>query len=112
MNILVLNGSPKGEYSVTLQSAKYLEKKYPNHVFEYLQVGKAIKAFERDFSKTCKYFEKADMLLFVYPVYTFIAPSQLHRFIELMKESGMDLSGKYATQITTSKHFYDVTAHR
>ena len=24
----------------------------------------------------------------------------------------MDLSAKYATQITTSKHFYDVTAHR
>ena len=24
----------------------------------------------------------------------------------------MNLQGKYATQITTSKHFYDVTAHR
>ena len=24
----------------------------------------------------------------------------------------MDLSGKLASQITTSKHFYDVTAHR
>ena len=24
----------------------------------------------------------------------------------------MDLTGKFATQITTSKHFYDVTAHR
>ncbi|MBO5115823.1 MAG: flavodoxin family protein, partial [Peptococcaceae bacterium] len=46
------------------------------------------------------------------PVYTFIAPSQLHRFIELLKASGIDLRGKYATQITTSKHFYDVTAHR
>ena len=56
--------------------------------------------------------ESADLLLFSYPVYTFIAPSQLHRFIELVKTSGIDLSGKYATQITTSKHFYDVTAHR
>ena len=52
--------------------------------------------------------ESADLLLFSYPVYTFIAPSQLHRFIELVKTSGIDLSGKYATQITTSKHFYDV----
>ena len=31
---------------------------------------------------------------------------------ELIKADGVDLSGKYASQITTSKHFYDVTAHR
>ncbi|MBQ8861143.1 MAG: NAD(P)H-dependent oxidoreductase [Clostridia bacterium] len=112
MKILVLNGSPKGEYSVTLQTAKYLEKKYPEHIFEFLHVGKKIKALERDFSPVVKYLEKADMLLFAYPVYTFIAPSQLHRFIELLKASGINMEGKYATQITTSKHFYDVTAHK
>ena len=112
MKILVLNGSPKGEYSVTVQTAKYLEKKYPEHIFEFLEVGKKIKALERDFSPAAKYIEKADMLLFSYPVYTFIAPSQLHRFIELLKASGLDLTEKYATQITTSKHFYDITAHK
>ena len=26
MNILVLNGSPKGDYSITLQTLKYIEK--------------------------------------------------------------------------------------
>ena len=26
MKILVLNGSPKGDYSITLQTARYLEK--------------------------------------------------------------------------------------
>ena len=40
MKILVLNGSPKGQYSVTVQTAKYLEKKYPEHIFEFLDVGK------------------------------------------------------------------------
>ena len=45
-------------------------------------------------------------------MYTFIAPYQLHKFIELMKTHGVDVSGKYATQLSTSKHFYDVTAHR
>ena len=35
-----------------------------------------------------------------------------HKFIELLKGEGMDLSSKYATQITTSKHFYDVTAFK
>ena len=50
--------------------------------------------------------------MFSYPVYTFLAPSQLHRFIALAKENGVCLQGKYATQISTSKHFYDVTAHK
>lgn len=64
MNILVINGSPKGKNSITLH--------------------------------TC----------------LFLVPSQLHRFLELLKASDIDLSGKAATQVTTSKHFYDVTAHR
>ena len=51
-------------------------------------------------------------MIFSYPVYTFIAPSQLHRFIELLKASGVDMTDKYVTQITTSKHFYDMTAHK
>ena len=59
-----------------------------------------------------KALEQADLILFCYPVYTFIAPYQLHRLIELIKADGVDLSGKFASQITTSKHFYDVTAHR
>jgi len=50
--------------------------------------------------------------LFSYPVYTFLAPSQLHRFIELVKQNGVNVAEKYATQISTSKHFYDVTAHK
>lgn len=112
MNILVLNGSPKGEYSITLQTVRYLEKSNPAHRFEVLHVGQRIKSLEKDFLPALKAIGKADLLLFSYPVYTFIAPSQLHRFIELLKASGVSLAGKYATQITTSKHFYDVTAHR
>ena len=112
MNILVLNGSPKGEYSITLQTIRYLEKLHPEHTFDVLHVGRQIKSLEKDFFKAIQAIEKADMLLFSYPVYTFIAPCQLHRFLELTKEHKVDVSGKMATQITTSKHFYDVTAHR
>lgn len=112
MNILVINGSPKGNYSITLQTCLYLEKCFPAHNFELLHAGQTIKALEKDFSKALESIKKADLLLFSYPVYTFIAPSQLHRFIELLKAQDIDLSDKYATQITTSKHFYDVTAHR
>ena len=29
MKILVINGSPKGEYSITLQTVRYLEQQTP-----------------------------------------------------------------------------------
>ena len=112
MKILVLNGSPKGKYSITLQHTRYLEKLYPQHNFTVLNVGQKVKSLEKDFSPAREAIAAADVLLFSYPVYTFIAPYQLHKFIELLKKAKLDLSGKYATQITTSKHFYDVTAHR
>ncbi len=112
MNILVLNGSPKSNYSTTLQTVLYLEKINPKHKFEVLNVGSQIRSHEKDFASAVEALKNADLILFSYPVYTFIAPSQLHRFIELMKASGIDFSRKFATQITTSKHFYDVTAHK
>ena len=112
MHILVLNGSPKGNYSITLQTIHYLEKIHPEHTFEILNVGQKVKALSQDFSPAAMAIEKADLLLFSYPVYTFIAPYQLHRFIELLKASGISLEGRFATQLSTSKHFYDVTAHR
>ncbi len=111
MKILVLNGSPKGHYSITLQTVNYLMRRFPAHEFEILHVGQRIRALERDFAPARTALESADLILFSYPVYTFIAPSQLHRFLELWKTSGARTKGKLATQITTSKHFYDVTAH-
>ena len=112
MNVLVIVGSPKGKESITLHTCLYLEKQFPEHSFSYIYPGNRIKALEKDFSPALEAIRQADMLLFCYPVYTFLVPYQLHRFIELMKASGADLSGKMATQVTTSKHFYDITAHR
>lgn len=112
MNILVLNASPKGKYSTTVHTVLYLEALHPEHTFTFVPVGQRIKSYEKDFSPLRNELEKADLILFSYPVYTFIAPYQLHRLIELIKMDGVDLSGKFASQITTSKHFYDVTAHR
>ena len=112
MKILVINGSPKGKYSITLQTLNYLQLLHPEHEFDVLHAGQSIKALEKDFSPAITAVERADVLLFSYPVYTFIAPCQLHRFIELLKAAKPDLTGKFASQITTSKHFYDITAHR
>ena len=111
MKILIVNGSPKGKFSITLQTFKYLEKLHPEHEFSVLDAGQKIKALEKDFSKAKEMIENAELVIFSYPVYTFVAPCQLHRFIELLKESKTDLSEKFATQFSTSKHFYDITAH-
>ncbi|MBQ6475830.1 MAG: NAD(P)H-dependent oxidoreductase [Clostridia bacterium] len=111
MNVLVLNGAPAGKNSITLQTVGFIEKHFPMDTFEVLHVGQRIHALEKDFDSCVPLLEKADLILFCYPVYTFLVPSQLHRFIEMMKEHG-GLEGKYATQLSTSLHFYDITAHR
>ena len=112
MHILVINGSPKGKNSITLQTVNYLQLLHKEHSFEILHAGQSIKQLEKDFSPAVKALQNADVILFSYPVYTFVAPCQLHRFVELLKENRVDISGKFASQITTSKHFYDMTAHR
>ena len=112
MKFLIINGSPKGKYSCTLHTLLYLQKTYKEHNFDILDVGKQIKLLEKDFSKAIEMINNCDALIFSYPVYTFIAPSQLHRFIELLKENNVNLENKFVTQVTTSKHFYDMTAHK
>ena len=112
MQILVLNGSPAGKNSITLQTVEYLKVIFPEHEYQTLHDAQQIRKIEKDFSEASQMLSQAELILFCYPVYTFLVPAQLHRFMELIKESGIDLSGKYASQISTSKHFYDMTAHR
>ena len=111
MKIVVLNGSPAGKDSITLYTLLYIQKHFPEHEYEILHVGQQIRKYEKEPALWRPALEGADLILFCYPVYTFLVPAQLHRFIELVRENGPDLSGKYATQLSTSKHFYDVTAH-
>ena len=99
MRILVLNGSPKGSNSITLQTILYLQKRFPEHRWEVLHVGQRIKALEKDFSHAAESVRQADLLLFSYPVYTFLAPAQLHRFFELLKDTIPDLSGNVTSKL-------------
>ena len=112
MKITVLNGSPEGKYSITLQSVLYLQKNFPEDEFEFVEIATRIKSLEKDLTPAVEAMQSADLVLFSYPVYTLLAPSQLHLFISLLKEKGLDFSGKSAAQISTSKHFYDMTAHK
>lgn len=64
MKIVVVNGSPKGKYSITLQTVHYLEIKYPDHEFSVIHAGQKIKTLEKDFSKASDLLESADAILF------------------------------------------------
>jgi len=116
MKIAVLVGSPKGEMSITLQYARYIQKKIPGHAFSIIQIGDQIRKLEKDaaaFQAALDEIRKADAVLWCFPVYFLLVPSQLKRFIELVFERHAEaaFAGKYATALTTSVHFYDHTAH-
>ena len=101
MKIAVLSGSPKGKYSITLQSALYLQHHNPRDEFEIFHVGQKIRKYEDSavMGECIDALAAADVILFVYPVYTFLAPYQMARFIELMKRhpKSKSLSGKFAS---------------
>ena len=48
MWVVVLNGSPKGDDSVTIHSVKYLQKKYDEHDFNILHIAKRIEALREN----------------------------------------------------------------
>ncbi len=116
MRITVLSGSPKGEMSVTLQYFNYIKKNFSDHEFEIFDIGHDIKKIEKKpelFEEIIEKITSSDGILWCFPLYFLLVPSQLKRFIELIFENKAEgaFKEKYATALTTSVHFYDHTAH-
>jgi len=116
MKVVVLNGSPKGELSVTEQYVRFIGKKIPEHEYEYINISKQINKIEEDqdlFADITAKIAVADLIIWSVPLYVCLVPSQYKRFIELIWERGSEgvFRGKYAAVITTSIHFFDNTAH-
>ncbi len=116
MKIIVLNGSPKGEDSITLQYVAYIQKHFPQHDFRIIHVSQQIKKIEKDLKTLQKIMDEirtADGVLWSFGLWVLCVPAQYMRFIELISERGMEdaFENKYAAVLTTSIHFYDHTAH-
>jgi multimeric flavodoxin WrbA len=116
MKIAVLNGSPKGQLSVTLQYVSFLQRKFPEVEFQIFDVALKINKLDEDvkfFDETIAQIEAADAVLWAFPLYVFLVSSQYKRFIELIFErnSTSAFRGKPAAVLTTSIKFFDHTAH-
>lgn len=115
MNIIVLNGSPKGDLSITLQYVRYVAKKYPQHEFSTLHIARDIHKIENDqqrFAAVIEQISAADIVLWSFPLYYLLVHAHYKRFIELIweRQATAAFQGKYTLAIASSIHFYDHTA--
>ena len=116
MKIIVLNGSPKGKHSITLQSVNFLQKKRPDIEFEIVHVAQRIKRLEKDehsFSEVIEAVRSADAVLWSFGLWVLVVSAQLMRFIELISERAVvdAFHNKYTAAMSTSIHYFDHTAH-
>jgi multimeric flavodoxin WrbA len=116
MRFVVLNGSPKGDVSITMQYVRFIQKKYPNHEFLIHNISQRISKLEQDegaFQEVIRSVGSADGIIWAFPLYYFLVPSQYKRFIELLweRDSTGVFKDKYAAVFSTSIHFFDHIAH-
>jgi multimeric flavodoxin WrbA len=116
MKIIVLNGSPKGDLSVTLQYVHFIQKKFPQHELKIFNVAQQIRGMEREeksFGEVMEEIKSSDGVLWAFPLYYLLVPSQYKRFIELIweRETQDVFKNKYTAVLSTSVHFFDHTAH-
>lgn len=116
MRFVVLNGSPKGDVSTTMQYVRLIQKKYPSHEFLIHNISQRISKLEEDegaFQEVIRSIASADGVLWAFPLYYFLVPSQYKRFVELLWERSSTgaFKDKYAAVFSTSIHFFDHIAH-
>ena len=115
MKVVVLNGSPNGNQSVSLQYFHYIRKHFPQNDYHVFNIGlNFYNKSDKDNSDLTDKIREADLILWVFPVYFFNVPSQMKSFIEAIFSSDLKavFNGKYVSCITSSIKISDVTAHK
>ncbi|WP_273321475.1 NAD(P)H-dependent oxidoreductase [Vallitalea guaymasensis] len=115
MKIVVLNGSPKGNISVTIQYIHYIQKKFKQHELKIINISQKINQIEKNaeaFHSIISDIKSSDGVIWAFPLYVFTVHSNYLRFIELIFERNVEdaFKEKYTSIISTSIHFYDHTA--
>jgi multimeric flavodoxin WrbA len=116
MNIVVLNGSPKGDISVTMQYVEYIRKKFPQHRYTVHNISQKMVRIEKDreaFDEIMESIKESGGVIWAFPLYYMLCHGNYKRFIELVfeKKAEAAFKDKYAAAITTSIKFFDHTAH-
>jgi len=116
LKITVLNGSPKGMTSVTMQYVHHIQKKFPQHELIIFNISNRIKKLEKDaqvFQEILDSIQSSDGILWASPVYYMLVPANYKRFIELISEKDVVhlFKNKHTAFLTTSIHSFDHTAH-
>ncbi|MEA2070161.1 MAG: NAD(P)H-dependent oxidoreductase [Asgard group archaeon] len=116
LQIVVLNGSPKGSLSITKQYVKYIQTLFPVHSYTYFPIAQQLPSIENNsekFDEIIEAIKQADGIIWVFPVYYMLVNSNYKRFIELLFERAVEevFEGKYAISLSTSIKFYDHIAH-
>ncbi len=116
MKIVVLNGSPKGNASVTMQYVAFIQKKFPEHELKIINIAQEIKKIEnsaRTFEDVVDDIKTSACVLWAFPLYVMLVHGNYKRIIELIHERGAQgvFRDKYAAALSTSIKFYDHTAH-
>jgi len=113
MKIIVLNGSPKGEYSITLQYINFLQKQFPAHEYKTIHVAQKIKSIEKNevtFSGIIDEIRSADAVLWSFGLWVLAVSAQYMRFIELITERKVEdvFRGKYTAALLLSSSVFSV----
>jgi multimeric flavodoxin WrbA len=117
MKLVILNGSPKGDTSVTMQYVRYLRQEFPDCEYVQHNVTQRIHLLEKNhraFDDLLADVEQADGVIWAFPLYILLVHGQYKRFIELLfeRDARPVFAGTCAATLSTSIHFFDHTAHR
>ncbi|MDA3900763.1 MAG: NAD(P)H-dependent oxidoreductase [Spirochaetes bacterium] len=116
MKVTILNGSPKGDLSVTLQYAEFIKKKFPQNRYTTFNIAQKIKKIEAEpaeFKKIMTSVKESDAVIWAFPLYYMLVHGSYKRFIELIfeRKAGVAFKNKHTITLSTSIKFFDNTAH-